>query len=95
MERIRLAEVHPDAQGGVMMSVAIERANNGYIVRHADENCEGEPMDIVEVCEQTETGCQCAALAYALRVAVDALDMYGSKHDACRIQVSCKCEEDG
>ncbi len=80
-----------------MTSVTIERANNGYIVRHADENCEGEPVDIVEVCEQTETEteCQCAALAYALRVTVDALGMYGSKHDACRIQVSCKCGGDG
>lgn len=77
-----------------MMSVTVERADNGYIVRHADEDCEGEPVELVEVCEQAESGCQCVALAYALRVAVEALGMVGSKHDVCRIRVSCKCGED-
>jgi len=77
-----------------MMGVAIEMADNGYIVKHAGENCEGEPMDFVEVCEQADTGCQCGALAAALRMSVEALGAWGSKHDACRIVVSCKCGKD-
>ncbi len=77
-----------------MTAVTIERANNGYIVRHADEDGEGEPMEFVEVCEQDEDGCQCQGLAHALRVAVEELGACGSKHDACRIQVSCKCGRD-
>lgn len=78
-----------------MTSVTIERAVNGYIVRNDDIDGEGEPVEIVEVCEQDDAGCQCRGLAYALRLAVEALGAFGSKHDDCRIQVSCKCGEDG
>ena len=49
-----------------MTSVTIEMADNGYIVRHADEDGEGEPMELVEVCEQDENGCRRTALAGAL-----------------------------
>lgn len=76
-----------------MTSVTIEMADNGYIVRHDDTDGPGEPMEIIEVREQAEGGCQCVAMAGAVRTAIDALGMSGSKHDTCRIQVSCKCGE--
>lgn len=78
-----------------MTSVTIERADNGYIVRRAGEDCEGRPVESVEVCEQPGAGCQCIALSDALCIAVDALGASGSKHDGCRIRVMCKCGEDG
>lgn len=75
--------------------VTIESVRNGYIVRHAMEDCEGKPMESVDVFEQGDAGCKCCALASALWATIDALGIVGSKHDACRIRVSCKCEEDG
>jgi len=78
-----------------MTKITIEKADNGYIIRHNDLDCEGETMEITEVCEQSETGCRCAALTGLLRTVIDAFGMAGSKHSACRVRVSCKCEEDG
>jgi len=78
-----------------MTKVTIEKADNGYIVRHDNLDCEGESVEIVEVREQDETGCQCTALANVLWATVDALGMAGSKHDACRVNISCKCGEGG
>lgn len=78
-----------------MTKVTIERADNGYIIRHDGLDCEGETMEIVEVCEQAEPGCQCRALMGAVWAAIDALGMAGSKHDACRVNISCKCGKDG
>jgi len=78
-----------------MTKVTIEKINNGYIIRHDDLNCEDETAEIVEVCEQTEGGCQNSALVEAVWTTIDALGMSGSKHDACRVKVSCKCGEDG
>lgn len=77
-----------------MTSVTIEMADNGYIVRHASEDCEGETMEFVEVREQGDIGCRRDALVAAIWAAIDALGMSGSKHDACRVRVSCKCGKD-
>jgi len=93
VECVRLAKMRVDVEGGIMISVTIESAGNGYIVRHMNENIEGKPIEIVDVCEQAEVGCQCSAVAGALRLALEALGMYGSKHDACRAVVSCKCDK--
>lgn len=77
-----------------MTKVMIENADNGYIIRHAGEDCEGETMEFVEVHEQGDAGCRRDALMGAIWAAIDALGMSGSKHDACRIRVSCKCREE-
>ncbi len=74
-----------------MTGVTIERADNGYIARRAGEDCEGEPMESAEVFEQSGIGCQCTALSDAIWAAINALGAAGSKHDACRIVISCKC----